>query len=137
MSKKQDIARFYSTMESLGFTFAETEILRRAEMTLHRWAERECNGEIERDEMTGKVRDRMKMTVPDRETGALKRIAKVIADRNTRTWVGTGDSIDKVALSYYHQTDPRGASLYILRPGDVPEGKDPSAYYSRGIAVCI
>lgn len=143
MSKKQDITRFYSTMESLGFTYAETEILRRAQMTLHRWSERECNGEIERDEETGKVHpynklgSRMRMTVPDRETGALKRVRKVIADRNTRVWTGTGDSIESVALKHYHQTDPRGCALYILRPGDVPEGGDPSAYYSRGIAVCI
>lgn len=38
-------------------------------------------------------------------------------------------------LSYYLQTDPRGASLYILRPGDVPEGKDVQSYYTRGICV--
>jgi hypothetical protein len=35
----------------------------------------------------------------------------------------------------YIQTDPRGAALYILRPGDVPEGKDAGAYYNRGICV--
>lgn len=39
------------------------------------------------------------------------------------------------ALSYYVQGDPRGASLYILRPGDVPEGKEVDGYYSRGVAV--
>ena len=38
-------------------------------------------------------------------------------------------------LSAYVQTDPRGVALYILRPGDVPEGGDVDAYYSRGIAV--
>lgn len=35
----------------------------------------------------------------------------------------------------YVQTDPRGVSLYILRPGDVPEGKDSDAYYTRGICI--
>jgi hypothetical protein len=30
---------------------------------------------------------------------------------------------------------PRGAALYILKPGDVPEGEDVSAWYSRGVAV--
>lgn len=147
MSKKQDIARFYSTFEKLGFTFNETETLRRAQMTLHRWAERECNGEVQRHEETDRPYSHSRVSartgktiysyVPDRETGALKRIAKVIADRNTRAWVGTSGSIEEVELKYYHQTDPRGCALYLLRPGDVPEGKDPSAYYSCGIAVCI
>lgn len=38
-------------------------------------------------------------------------------------------------LSYYIQSDPRGASLYIIRPGDVPEGASVGGYYSRGICV--
>lgn len=38
-------------------------------------------------------------------------------------------------LSYYIQSDPRGAALYILRPGDVPEGKEADSYYTRGICV--
>jgi hypothetical protein len=39
------------------------------------------------------------------------------------------------SLSVYVQGDPRGASLYVLRPGDVPEGERADAYYSRGVAV--
>jgi hypothetical protein len=35
----------------------------------------------------------------------------------------------------YVQGDPRGAALYILRPGDVREGADVSSCYSNGIAV--
>jgi hypothetical protein len=35
----------------------------------------------------------------------------------------------------YVQTDPRGASLYILPPGTFKEGMDISSYYSQGIAV--
>ena len=38
-------------------------------------------------------------------------------------------------LSSYVQGDPRGAALYILRPGDVPEGASVDSYYNRGIAV--
>jgi hypothetical protein len=40
------------------------------------------------------------------------------------------------ALSYYVQGDPRGAVLYILRAGDVPEGESADSYYSRGVVVC-
>ena len=59
---------------------------------------------------------------PDREAGALKRAA-AIAEAH--------------GLTIYHQGDPRGCCLYLLRPGDVPEGSDPGSCYSRGIAVCI
>jgi hypothetical protein len=41
-----------------------------------------------------------------------------------------------IAVKSYLQTDPRGAALYIIRPDDIPEGKDVSAYYSRGLCVC-
>lgn len=33
------------------------------------------------------------------------------------------------------QTDPRGAALYILRPGDVSDGADVSSCYTRGICI--
>jgi len=83
-------------------------------------------GGVERDETTGKVtwydsRTGRRSPYADRETPALKRLAATMARYPT--------------LSYYVQGDPRGASLYILRPGDVPEGEDVSAYYSRGVAV--
>jgi hypothetical protein len=35
----------------------------------------------------------------------------------------------------YIQGDPRGASLYILRPGDIPDGADVNSCYTRGIAA--
>ena len=57
----------------------------------------------------------------DREKGALTRVQTIAG---------------KYGLGFYHQGDPRGCAVYLLRPGDVPEGKDPSAYYSRGVGVC-
>lgn len=85
--------------------------LRRAAMALHRWAEGECNGEIERDEKTGipfrrsgryvQANDpRSFQRIPDRETGALRRVAEVCA---------------RYGLHYFHQTDPRGLALYVSR----------------------
>lgn len=60
--------------------------------------------------------------IADREKGALKRLATIMARYPT--------------LTAYVQGDPRGAALYILRPSDVPEGQQANAYYSRGIVVC-
>lgn len=59
--------------------------------------------------------------IPDREVGARKRLAKILA-----RYPG---------LTAYVQTDPRGCALYILRDTDIPQGGEASAYYTRGIAV--
>ncbi len=137
MTRKEAIRQTQQadTLRSLGFTTDEAEQLRRVSMTLQRWHERECgtaHGCIERDETTGRTYWLDSMTgrrypTPDRETGARKRLAHIVAVRNARTT--TAD------VSAYIQTDPRGCALYILRPGDVPDGAYPDAYYSRGIAV--
>ena len=113
-----------------GISQADAEALRRIAMTLHRWHELECGSEygcIGRDEATGKPywlnarTGKRAGVVPDRETAAKKRLAKIMARYPT--------------LRAYIQGDPRGASLYILRPGDVPEGAEVDSYYSRGLAV--
>jgi len=125
------------TLRRLGFTQDEAEKLRRISMTLHRWHVRECGtdgGCIERDEATGNAFWLNAMTgrrypIQDRETGARKRLTEIMMQRGLR--VGGGNA----ELTAYVQTDPRGAALYILRPGDVPEGKEPECYYSRGLCV--
>lgn len=113
----------------VGITRSDAEKLRRIAMTLHRWHELECgveDGGIERDELTGKVtfynpHRNVRFPYPDRETPALKHLADIMDNYPD--------------LGYYVQGDPRGAALYILPPGTVPEGEDVDAYYSRGIAV--
>lgn len=109
-----------------GIDYDDAHALRRIAMTLHRWHELECNGEVHRDEDTGRVCGyfpdfEIGFPVADRETGAMKRLAKIMAKYPT--------------LQPYIQGDPRGAALYILRPGDVPDGASVDSYYSRGLAV--
>lgn len=134
MTKREAARQYTQTVElvSLGFTRGQAAELRRISMTLHRWHERECGtdrGCIERDEVTGRPmwtyydggKGVRSYPVPDRERGALKRLAAIVA-----TVPG---------LSYYIQTDPRGCALYIIRPGDVGEGQSVESCYSRGVAV--
>lgn len=121
------------TLTSAGISLNDALALRRISMTLHRWHELECGDGIvfiERDEDTDKpfmVRwnnytgKRMQWAIPDREKGAIRRLNTIMA-----RYPG---------FKSYVQGDPRGAALYILRPGDVPEGKEVNAYYSRGLAV--
>ena len=134
---KQEARRItaqWHTLLSLGFTVGEAGSLRRISMTLRRWHELECGvdgGCIERDETTDKpywynsISGR-RSPVADREKGALKRLAAILGQRNARS-SGT--------LTSYIQGDPRGAALYLIRPGDVPDGQSVDSYYTRGICV--
>ena len=137
MTKTEALRRAHqqNTLQQLGFTNEQVNSLRRISMTLRRWYELECGtdaGSVERDEqLTGKTYWRNANTgklspFPDRETGAINRLSRIVASRNAR---------QPEPINYYLQTDPRGAALYLLRPNDVPEGKEPAAYYSRGICV--
>jgi hypothetical protein len=144
-AERENRTHTYNALMRLGFTFDECEKMRRISMTLHRWHELECGDSnsfaswaIERDEETkipyivkhlhGQgVSKTYRTRIPDRETGARRRLSEIIKTRNERT--------KATPVETYIQGDPRGAALYILRPDDVPEGKDPAAYYSRGICI--
>lgn len=127
--RKKTTKEMLQRLHRLGISETDAEALRRVAMTLHRWHELECGidgGCVERDEKTKKTywlnsMTGHRQTFPDRETGALERLAAIMARYPT--------------LSSYVQGDPRGAALYILKPGDVPEGANVESYYSRGVAV--
>lgn len=136
----------YNTVEHLrkiGINWDDAIKLRRIAMTLHRWFELECGDgndygswAIEHDEngdgppfmvhhhyMHGRGKDYITRTrIPDKERGAEKRLKAIMAKYPT--------------LGFYLQTDPRGAPLYILRPGDIPKGENAECYYNRGVVVC-
>lgn len=120
-------ARLERELRMLGFGPVQVATLRRASGVLRRWFEEECNGTIQRDDTTeipyryAPDGGRQLGKVPDRETKARGRIAEIVA------------TVPKA--DFYIQSDPRGASLYIIRPGDVPVGEDVEAYYTRGICV--
>lgn len=134
------LTRQSDVLQSLGFTSDEADALRRISMTLRRWHELECGtdtGCIERDEKTGKpvwyhasIGKAGRYPIADHETGAKRRLSDILARRN-----GSSRAMLKASLTAYIQTDPRGAALYILRPGDVPAGESADAYYTRGICV--
>jgi hypothetical protein len=112
-----------------------TGALRRISNTLHRWFEHECNGAIQREGENGDGRPfwyntdtgRKVAPVADREAGAVRRLRAIMHEHRRRAMYQP--------LDYYIQGDPRGAALYIIRPGDVPDGRDVNGYYTRGICV--
>jgi len=135
MNKRQaeDYGRLMANLQSMGFSYEEANQLRRIEMTLQRWGERECGDSdgncIERDETTGKPfctfetgnGKRGRYAVADREAGSLKRLEKIMEKHP--------DFIS------YHQGDCRGCNLYILRKSDVKPGESVDSVYTRGVAV--
>lgn len=124
-------ARLMQTLNRLGFTIEESLDLFKIERNLHRWHERECNGEIDRDETTGKVYGvfechrrgptRTRLPIRDLETAALRKLAGIMAS--------------KPALISYVQTDPRGAALYICEAKDIKPGHSIDECYSNGLCV--
>ena len=143
--RNENVTLMIDSLRQAGISLDDAFALRRISMSLQRWHELECGDgnaycswAIERACRTpdgwkhdengnpyilrywhdGKVTNER---IPDREKGALKRLDAIMA-----RYPG---------LSAYVQGDPRGAALYIIRPGDVPEGCDVNAYYSHGMAV--
>lgn len=135
----------FDRLEHLGFTSGESATLRRIEMTLHRWAERECgdgsNWSIQRDDATGKPFNvwhgssaRRKYAIADRESGALRRLSAIVAARNERN-PGTPNHV--IA---YHQQDCRGCMVYLVSIAQLTDETGFIApveqYYTQGLAVC-
>ena len=148
---------------SCGLTYAHAVAVRRIALTLRRWYELECcdsNDECSWAIVRGKAPEwgvyfdtetqkykwgrvgeftydddglpymekhyhnentARYVRLADREQGALKRLNAIMAHYPD--------------LRAYLQTDPRGGTLYLIRPGDVPEGKEVGAYYNRGVFV--
>jgi len=111
-------------------TYDQAETLRRAELTLQRWSEKECGDgnnysswNIQRDEETGKpfmhihphTGKSYRYKIADREAGALKRIAAICKE---------------LGIYYFHQTDPRGCALYVWTE------PIPSNNYTKAVACC-
>src|SRR5574343_516501 len=85
-NEKIRIHVLFSRLENRGFSYDEAEALRRISMTLTRWFEAECNGEIQREEISGipyryprpGMSDYHYKTA-DRENGAMRRLDKIMA----------------------------------------------------------
>jgi hypothetical protein len=133
MTKKEAILRYVQErrLAKLGFTQPEAETLRRISMALSRWAEAECNGEVEVDDDGKAFRvypghaptwEVSRWPIPNREAGATRRLRKMMQDHP--------------GLAFYHQTDPRWAALYIYRPEDLEPGQSIDSVYSS-IGICV
>ena len=128
--KNRELRRRFEC-RNINLDLSDCNLLRRAELTLQKWGEGECGDgndycswSIERDEQTGKPYmvyyphsgPSRRYAIPDREKGALKRIATLCKAKG---------------LHYYHQTDPRGCSLYVDKE-PIPENN-----YTRAVSCSV
>ena len=129
MDTTKERAEVIERLARIGIGYDDAQRFRRIAMTLHNWHEQECgteHGHIERDETTGKPTwhnawNENRWPMADREKGALKRLASLMGKYPH--------------LMEYVQTDPRGASLYLLRRTDLDGDLNIDSYYSRGTAI--
>jgi len=111
----------------------QARILRRAQLTLHHWAEEECGTSnqygsfsLERHEATGQP---YRYFYPyDR---SLPRRRHLIADKEKSALRRVKDICDDLGCSFFHQTDPRGCALYISRDPLTPSN------YTNGVACAL
>lgn len=131
MSSTKEKWQVIERVKQLGVTELDALALRRIAMTLHTWHEKECgigNGCIERDEETGKAywlnsTTMHRYPIRDMETGALARLTAIMTRYRRR-------------MVPYVQTDPRGASLYLVPRKTLKWYKRPiDQIYSQGIAI--
>lgn len=154
MSTQKRKFELFARLQALGFTYEEAVSLRRIEMTLQRWGERECGDGsdwgLERDEKTGRpymvyhgqtFGNRVKRyPVSDREAGALRRLKAIVAARNER--YNTGElRLPNQEVIAFHQGDCRGCNLYLLTREQLTDKYTGQPlpieqYYNRGLAVC-
>lgn len=146
MTKREaiELTHTYDRLQAIGITRDDCDRLRRISMTLRKWFEYECGTgdgnvsvSIERDGPNGDGKPFRRVQYPsahgyvdrrypiaDKETGARKRLAAIMAQYPT--------------LTAFIQSDPRGCALYILRPQDLTGDKGPlpiESAYTRGIAI--
>lgn len=95
-------ARYYQATARVKLNMTEAEQLRRDAQRLHRWSEAECNGEIERDENTGKTYRNYNINGP----GPVKKYP--IADKETPATERIKAICKKHRIMVEFQGDPRG-----------------------------
>ena len=123
-------------IQALGVEWLDAVSLRRIALTFHRCDENSCGTGNDfqswadvRDEETGKLYREVsphtgkcyRYAIPDRERGAEKRLAKIMAGYPQ--------------LVAYRQGDCRGPSLYLVRVADL-RGRNLADCYTVGLAIC-
>lgn len=119
------------TLLDLGIEYRDAKALVSISRTLHRWDERECGdgrGCIEWDE-SGNGPKPLWRNAYTGEAHPIRNTYKATIARLKKIMV------NYPALTAFHQSDPRGASLYIVPNDRIPENSKLASCYTNGVAV--
>ena len=111
------------------FTAAQWAALKQCQRTLHLWAEKECNGEIQYDN-DGSAR----RYFPD-GYGSFSGKGQIVPDKSEAAMERDRSIAAKHGLSVYNQTDPRGCALYVYSAADLKGRKIDECYSLMATAV--
>lgn len=126
-----------------GLTQYAWQQLRQLERGLHRWSEMECEGELQRDDETGKVYKYRKSRFGDFTENPFP-----IPDTEADMLASARKQAKRFGLEVYHQSDPRGCQLWLYTEAELNERLERSeilrqpgmgisaCYNSVGTAVC-
>lgn len=120
--------RFNVAINRYGISQQDYKALALEEHRLKRWSEQECNGEIQRDDETGKPcrwlsyggSAQARYAIADKEAGSLKRCEEIAAS---------------YGLKFFHQSDPRGCQVHVYRESDLNGSDIRSVYPSKAHAI--
>ena len=113
-------------INKLSLTAYRWNQLRRAEMALHTWAEKECNGEIQREDESGKPRIyRLSQYGDFTERGGFIAVSEAYhlkeAQRHAKA----------AGLRIYRQGDPRGCQIYLYKQSELEEAMASNEIYRK------
>lgn len=108
------------------FTAAEWASLKRLAKIIHQWNEDECNGAIQ---WHGDNEETPKRHFQDRY-GCFTVVGPTIQDKERQSLESAWKIAESHGYSVYHQSDPRGCSLYLYHACDIPKGRKIEECYS-------
>lgn len=136
MGRERERFESIERAKKCGLTEQDAIAVRRIALTLHRWFELECGDSnqyrsyaIERDEVTEKPFMVSHFYSRNGGKGSMTRV--LIADRET----GARKRLDKIMSRYpqlkaYVQGDCRGGTIYLCKPEDATD-----SLYTRGVFI--
>ena len=107
----------YGHIISAGITPKDADELQRISRSLHRLDEKSCNGY----QTYGGEWDEAGEKKAEKREERIEAKGKAIAE--------------KYGFLFYHQSDPRGWSVYLVKPEEL-NGYSLDSNYSRGLAIC-
>ena len=119
--------RYNVAVNRYGISRQDYKALALEEHRLQRWSEQECNGEIQRDDETGKPfrhwpnqPTMSPVPTPDKEAGSIRRCKEIA---------------ESYGLKFFHQTDPRGCQVHVYRESDLQGSDIRSVYPTQAHAI--